>query len=195
MLTGVTLFLVVFIALLAIPVTLTYQVSWRRTFEGRVTLQWLFGLVRIQLSSKESKSPALEPEKSAQRKRKQVPSGKKSSPVAAFRHKYFRQRVFRFIRDFWHAVQTQNMKLRFRIGLGDPAETGQLWAIVGPVSGMLATIQGASIEIEPEFIEPVFELDSSGNVRIIPLQMIYLTIGLVLSPAIWQGIKQMRQAG
>jgi hypothetical protein len=188
-------FLLVVIALLAIPVTLSYQVSWRRAFEGHVTLKWLFGLVRIELSSIESKTLALEPEKIAQRKRKQAPSGKKSSPVAAFWRKSFRQRVFRFIRDLWHAIQKQNMKLRLRIGLGDPAETGQLWAIVGPVSGMLATIQEASIEIEPEFIEPVFELDSSGRIRIIPLQMIYLTIGLILSPPIWQGIKQMRQTG
>jgi hypothetical protein len=185
--------LLVFIALLAIPVTLTYQVSWRRAFEGSMTLQWLFGIVRIQLPSIEAKTSNLETEEITQKKSKKKPAGKKSNPVAAIRQRSFRQRVYKFIRDFWHATHKQNLILRIRIGLGDPAGTGQLWAIVGPVSGMLATIQEASIEIEPEFIEPVFELDSSGNIRIIPLQMLYLTIGLLLSPSIWQGIKQMRK--
>ena len=90
--------------------------------------------------------------------------------------------MIKFTRDFWHAIQKHNITLRIRIGLGDPADTGHMWAIVGPVSGILATIEEASIEIEPEFIDSVFELDSSGNIRIIPLQMIYLVFGLLLSP-------------
>jgi len=193
-LTGVMVFLLVFIALLAIPVTLTYQLSWRCALEGNMTLQWLFGLVRIQLPSIEAKASNLETEKTTQKKHEKRPSGKKSNPVAAIRQKSFRQRVYKFVRDFWHAIHKQNLKLRIRIGLGDPAETGQLWAIVGPVSGMLATVKEASIEIEPEFIEPVFELDSSGSIRVIPLQLLYLTIGLFLSPSIWQGITRMRKA-
>ena len=97
--------------------------------------------------------------------------------------------------DFWHAVRKRHVSLHIRIGLGDPADTGQLWAVVGPVAGVLATIQEASIEIEPEFFDTTFELDGSGNIRLIPLQMIYLIVALLLSPAVWQGISKMRTAG
>lgn len=192
MLTGVVIFLLVLIALLAIPVSLTYQVSWRKAFQGSVTLQWFFGLVRIQLPSIESKTPSREAMKVTQKNRKKVSSGRKSNPLAALRKKSFRQRIFKFIRDFWHAIHKHDLRLRIRIGLGDPADTGQLWAMVGPVSGMLTTVQEASIEIEPEFIDTIFEFDSSGNIRIIPLQLVYLTIGLFLSPSLWQGIQRMR---
>ena len=120
---------------------------------------------------------------------------KKQNVFAVVRQKPFRRRIIRFISDLWHAVHKKNVSLRVRVGLGDPADTGQLWAIVGPVAGILANIQEASIKIEPEFFDTTFELDSSGSIRLIPLQMIYLTVALLLSPPVWQGIRQMRIVG
>jgi hypothetical protein len=189
LLTGVVLFLLVLIALLAIPVSLTFQLSWRQVFEGRLKLQWLFGLVRIELPVSQSNIQALPGNKIKQQKRKKIPE-KKSSVIAAIVQKSFRRRIIRFIRDVWRAIHKHDVRLRVRIGLGDPADTGQLWSIVGPVSGVLATVQEVSIDIEPEFIDTVFELDSNGNIRIIPLQLIYLTLALLLSPSIWRGIRQ-----
>lgn len=186
--------MLVLIGVLAIPVSLNYQVSWRRALLGNIQLQWLFGLVRIQLPLQQSSAASSQRKKITQKQHNKKSSAKRSNPIFVIRQKPFRQRSIKFIRDLWHAIHKHNLSLRIRIGLGDPADTGQLWAIVGPLSGMLATVQQASIEIEPEFIDAVFELDSSGNIRVIPLQMIYLAIGLLLSPAIWQGIKQMRRA-
>ena len=195
MLTGLVIFLFAFIAILAVPVTFTYQVYWRRAFHGSIKLRWLFGLVCMHLPLSQSKTPATAITDDTRKNRKKISARKKTNPIAAIRHKSFRQRMVKFIRDFWHAIHKQNLTLHIRIGLGDPAETGQLWAIVGPVSGYLATLQDASIEIEPEFTDPIFELNSSGNIRIVPLKMVYLTIGLLLSPAVWQGVNYMRKAG
>ncbi len=83
--------------------------------------------------------------------------------------------------------------MRIRIGLGDPADTGQLWSIVGPVAGILANSKEVVLEIEPEFFDATFELDGSGNIGIVPLQLIYLIFGVLLSPSVWQGVKQMRK--
>lgn len=83
--------------------------------------------------------------------------------------------------------------MHLRIGLGDPADTGQLWALMGPVAGVLANCKGASFEIEPEFYEETFELDSSGRIEFVPLQILYLTIAMLLSPPVWRGIKEMRR--
>lgn len=194
MLTGVAAFLLLLIALLAIPVTLTFQVSWQQVFQSDIKLLWLFGLVRVRLPSFQSEMPSLEGEEPAEKISRVARSPrKKTNLFAAIRQKSFRRRIIRFISDFWRAVHKRNVSLRIRIGLGDPADTGQLWAVVGPVAGILANVQEASIEIQPEFLDTTFELDSGGNIRIIPLQMIYLTIGLLLSPPVWRGIKQMRK--
>lgn len=193
MLTGVVAFLLL-IVLLAIPITLTFQVSLRQAFQGHIKLQWLFGLVRVRLPLFQSKGLSLEGKELKQKiSRFERPPRKKKDFFAVIRQKAFRRRINRFIRDFWRAVHKRNVSLRIRIGLGDPADTGQLWAIAGPVAGMLANVQEASIEIEPEFFDTTFELDGSGNIRLIPLQIIYLTVGLLLSPPVWQGLKQMKR--
>lgn len=194
MLTGVVTFLLLLIALLAIPVTLTFQVSWHKAFLGNIKLLWLFGLVRVPLPFSQTKTPSPEGEELAKKfSRLERSSRKKQNIFAVIRQKPFRRRIIRFVSDFWHAVSKRDLSLRIRIGLGDPADTGQLWAIVGPMAGMLANTQEASIEFEPEFLDTTFELYSSGNIRFIPLQMIYLAVGLLLSPPVWQAIKQVRE--
>ena len=66
--------------------------------------------------------------------------------------------------------------------------------MVGPVSGMLTNVRDASINIEPEFFESTLELDSSGRIQLIPLQIFGLAIALLFSPSIWRGFAQMRVA-
>lgn len=196
MLIGVVTFLLLLLAVLAVPVTFTFQVSWQQAFRKDIKLQWAFGLVRVQIPSSQPKTTYPEREerdgKTGQSRRA---SRKKQNCFALVRQKRFRRRIIRFLEDMWHAVKKHNVSLRLRVGLGDPADTGQLWAILGPLAGILANVRDASIQIEPEFIEMTLELDSSGTIRLIPLQMIYLTVALLLSPPVWQGIRQMRVAG
>jgi hypothetical protein len=192
MLIAIATFLIALVALLAVPVRLSYWVSWRRSIQGNVQLHWLFGLVQLQLPLARAKPPTMKQKTSGGKKRARAPSNKKTNPFGAIRQKAFRQRVFRFVRDIWRSIRKQNLTLHVRIGLGDPADTGRLWAVFGPIAGMLTMVQDASIEISPEFTDAVFELDSSGNIRVVPVQMIYLTFGLLLSPSFWQGLKQIR---
>jgi len=193
MMAGAVIFLLLLIALLAVPVTLTFQMSWQQTFQGDIKLLWLFGLVRVRLPSFQSKSPAPEGQDQAQQTAHlKRASSKISNLSTAVRQKAFRRRIMRFVSDFWHMIHKRNVHLHIRIGLGDPADTGQLWAVVGPVAGLLSNAQEARIEIVPEFFDTTFELDSSGNIRLIPLQIIYLTVALLMSPPVWRGIKQMR---
>lgn len=194
-LAGIGIFLLFLIALLAIPVSFSFQVSWQQALRGHIHLQWAFGLVRARIplnSSKKTSGKAGKKSHTSERRHK--PGSKGSNPFVLIRQKAFRQRVFRFIADFWRAVHKQDVSLSVRIGLGDPADTGRLWALVGPVAGMLANVRGASVSIEPQFMEPVFELDSHGSIRFVPLQLIFLTIALMVSPPFWQGIRQMRKA-
>ncbi len=195
MLTGVVAFLLFLIVLLAIPLTLTFQVSWKHFFQNEIELQWAFGLVQFRVPPFKPKAPSSEDEEMEQKvgRWKRSTSGKRNF-FAAIRQKAFRRRIFRFIGNLWHAVHKKNLSLRVRIGLGDPADTGRLWGILGPTVGLVANVREASIAIEPEFLDATFELDGSGSVRIIPLQMAYLTMLLLLSPSIWHGIRQIRMA-
>lgn len=193
MLIGVALFLVLLVGLLAIPITLEFDVAWRKSLQRNLRLHWVFGIVRVRVPSS---GPPAEPHPEraqTQKKRRSKRSARGFGNVlAAVRNRRFRSRLMRFARDLWTAAHKQSLLLRLRIGLGDPADTGRLWAVVGPISGVLSAVPNATIEIEPEFFDPVFELNTSGRIRIVPLHVAYLLVGLVFSPSVWGGVKSMR---
>ena len=195
MLTGLLVFLLLAVALLAIPLSFTFEVSWRQVFRSDIRLHWLFGLVRVHIPADRITPPSSTGEQREPRTdRSERSPRKKQNAFVVLRQRGFRRRLIRFVSDVWRAVQKNNVSLRVRVGLGDPADTGQLWAVLGPLAGVLTNVREASIRLEPEFLDTTLEMDSSGSVRIVPLQMIYLTVALLLSPPIWRGIRQMRTA-
>lgn len=196
MLTGFLIFLLLVVSVLAIPVTMTYRLSWKQSFSGGLRLRWAFGLIRIGTSSDRAKSQtgdagAAKPKVG----RSGRSSGRKLNVLAAIRRRSFRRRMIEFLSDIWFAVHKTNVRLHIRLGLGDPADTGQLWAFIGPMTGMLAGMTGVAFAMEPEFLESTFELDSSGTVRLVPLQLAYVALILLLSPAFWRGVVLMRAPG
>lgn len=196
MLIGTAVVLGLLVGLLAIPVTLRFDVFWDRTLQQDIRLLWAFGLLDVRLAPEaaETGQPAAESATPARRKprTKRAASKRKTNVLAGMRLQRFRRRIVRFARDLWRAVQKRDLSLRVRVGLGDPADTGQLWALLGPLAGWLATLREAVITIEPEFYEPTLELETHGSIRIIPLQLVGIVVALALSPAVWQGIRAMR---
>lgn len=190
MLAGLLIFLLVVIALLAIPVALEFSVEWPDSAQNEIVLVWALGLVRARIrtsgSEKASTADDVPPE------RKKGGRGKSTGVLAAVRQRPFRRRVYRFVGDLWRAIIKERMHVRARVGLGDPADTGQLWAVVGPVSGMLTGVKGVSVAIEPDFVNATFEIDGSGRLQFVPLQVIAISMGLLGSPAIWQGLRAVR---
>lgn len=189
---GVVIFVAVLAALLAIPLTLTFQVSWQEAFRNETELEWAFGLVHKRILPAKSTpvtSESEQPDRHAGRS--QSSTRTKLKFLNALGQEDFRHRITRFIGDIWQAAQKEDVKVRLRVGLGDPADTGQLYAYLGPISGILGSVQDLSVEIEPEFIDETLEFSGDGRVRIIPLQIIYLAAILMLSPPIWRAIRQM----
>lgn len=105
----------------------------------------------------------------------------------------FRRRVLRLIGDLVRATRPRELRVRARLGLGDPADTGRLWAVVGPLSAAARSLRDADVSIEPEFIEPALELDVRGRVRLVPLRLLGLAIAFALSPPsirAWRSLSQ-----
>ena len=196
MLIGTAIFLSLIVLLLAMPVSLTYQFSWKQTPSARLRVNWAFGLVRADVSPDLAKpgpdKPGANGKKTARRGRSKA---RKANFMAAIRQASFRRRIFRFVSDLWRTIHKKNVRLLVRLGLGDPADTGQLWAVLGPLSGMLARLRDIRITVEPDFLDPTLEVDSSGTIRMIPLQVVILVFGLLFSPPIWRGIMSMRRSG
>lgn len=102
--------------------------------------------------------------------------------LAVLRQADFRRRVYRLIKDAFKAANLRELGFQMRLGLGDPADTGRLWAFVGPLNVAAQNVRNASISIEPEFMDAVIEFDTHGRFRFVPLQFLVLAVGFALSP-------------
>jgi hypothetical protein len=190
------LFLSLVVFLLAMPVTLTYQLFWKQTLSAKLRLNWAFGLVRADVSPDLAEPKPDKPEAARKKAgRRGESTGKNLDFMAAIRRPSVRRRMLRFISDMWRAIHKKNVRLLIRMGLGDPADTGQLWAVFGPLSGLFTRVPDIRITIEPDFLDTRFEVDSSGTIRLIPLQFAILALGLLFSPPIWRGVMLMRKSG
>jgi len=192
---GTVIFLSLIVILLAMPVTLTYQFSWKETPSADLRLNWAFGLVRADVSPDLAKPGPDKPEATRKKGARRGKSTGKKNFMAAIRQAPFRRRMFRFVSDLWRTIHKKNVRLLVRLGLGDPADTGRLWAVLGPLSGMLARLRDIRVTIEPDFLDSTLEVDSSGTIRMIPLQVAIIVFGLLFSPPIWRGIMSMRRSG
>ncbi len=173
--------------LLAVPVDIEFDAAWPDTEKNRINGRWGFGALSFRLDgvTAGSKTPQPRPD-AAERPR----AGKTGSVrvLRALRQRPFRHRLLRFARSLWRAVHKRDVSLNIRIGTGDPAETGRLWGIFGPLSAWLQTSSGCRTTIEPDFVAAIARVHGRGRITIFPLQVLLLAGGLMASPAVWRAL-------
>lgn len=178
------------LALLAVPLELAFSVrrhGGRR--EGRGSLRWLFGLVRVRLGGPGERVRA-GPGRPASRRPRRGGGGARRM-LALVQVEGFGSRLLRLARDLFRRIRIQELSLRVRLGLDDPADTGRLWAVVGP----LAALPGLRrVAIEPEFAAETFELDGRGRIRIVPLRLLSVLLRFALSPVTLRAVYAARAA-
>lgn len=187
---AVLIAITVLVGALAVPFTVTFQIARPRRADNELRIEWGFGPVQLRIPT--SIVTQTKRTERAAAKTDGTPRTGARKIAGGFREPAFRRRLFRFARDAWRAVEKHDVRVVARLGVGDPADTGRLWAILGPASGWLTNLDGASVRIEPDFLAETFELESSGRVRVSPLRLLLLAAGLLLSPDLWRGVYQMR---
>ena len=179
------------ILLLALPIDLAFRVEGIEAFNGQIAIRWMFGLVRFRARIPGVSKPAREPKATKVRVKPDKRSGR-PNVFALLRQAAFRRRVYRLAADLVGAAHLHRLHLRMRLGLGDPADTGRLWALVGSLNAVAQNLRNADVQIEAEYLDPVFEFQARGRLLLVPLQFLILAIGFALSPAsirAWRTLK------
>ena len=186
--------LALLIALLAIPLSMSFSFTRHRSIQASAQFHWLFGLVKFQAHFPDE-TPSIKQEKTTPKKKPKPhrDMNNKRDIIILLKQSTFRQHIIKFIKNLMRASHARDLYLLLRIGLGDPADTGILWAVIGPLCGMMKNLKSAKIEIEPEFIDSVLEIESRGHLHLVPLQFIALTIGFMFSPTTLRAWYVMRR--
>lgn len=180
MLTIALLLAVAMIALLAVPVELRFQVQRDAAWQGDCEIVWLFGLLRgtVARDGNAKKSEALVAPETLTRSSSFSPR----HALAAIRDRRARRHLLRSIGNFFRVFHFSNLILSLRIGLDDPADTGRLWGMLGPVAAVSGNLRSAALRIDPDFSGECLQLSGRGTMKIIPLELIWQALCFLLSP-------------
>lgn len=171
------------LAFLAVPVDARFSIDCRETWAGRASLRWLFGAVRFSKGTPSADEKATRP---ARHRRKEKRRKKRKFPWrrmrAALRSPGFPRRGLRFATDAATVLRVRSLRGTARIGLADPSDTGFLWAVLGPLHAGIAMLPVANIRIEPAFAGTTFVAQGTGEVRVIPVRLLFAAMAFLMSP-------------
>jgi hypothetical protein len=184
------LVLLVVAALLFVPLTVELSIRRDRELELSAAMRW--GTLAIPSSprvpTRVEERPALKPAR-----------------AKASRVQWRRQRALLFSRDFLPSLgrlarrllrqlKPRNVRLRLEAGLGDPADTGRLWALLAPFFALLWALDAASIELEPAFSRRCLKLDCRATIRVVPGLLLAVLLGYGFTPPPWRALTQYLRA-
>ena len=169
----------VVLLLLAAPIDVRVAVDRDQALRARVHVSWLFGLVRFRVRP-EGTRPGMKAKRPASRRGRH---GKRIARRVAggMLRPDFRARSFAFLRGLLRAIRPRDVRVRGRIGLGDPADTGRMWGVLGTLGVLLSQ---HDVRLEPDFEQACLRFQAAGRMRLIPIQMLFMTTAFLVSPAV-----------
>lgn len=176
--------LVAVAGILVVPVELRFRAPGDAGRRAGLEVAWLFGSLRREL---------LSPVRRAEKRRGGRRPGA-TTWVRAWRAGLAGP-LLRLLRRLRRWIRVDDLRLRARIGLGDPADTGMLlgWLAAVP-SGVRSLAPGLELRVEPDFTDAVLDCGAAGGIRVIPLGALASLLLFALSPAtlraawvLWRG--------
>jgi hypothetical protein len=174
--------------LLIIPIDIVFSLQRCPSIQRRISVGLMFGLIRLPVPSSSIgnlfRRRSRRKESKVKRRQSQL-----HRVIIVIKSKGFLGRLLKFISDIYKAMGIRILTLRFTLGLDDPADTGWLWAFIGPISNILANLYIPNISIEPNFISETFYIEGKGEIHVIPIRILYIVTVFLLSPitirAVW----------
>jgi len=182
---------VLILLVLSVPLDIAVHVDVHGRPRFRMRVVWLFGLVSKEV--KRGKKKPKEEKRVAEGKRK--PGKKRARARTIF--KVLRTRgllgqLKRLLKDVLKHLKIRDLIVDFTVGLGDPADTGLLFALIGPATFFLGSSSVHEIRVEPSFgDETVCEGYLHGTVRLLPIQLVIPSLRFVFSLATIRVVKML----
>jgi hypothetical protein len=136
----------------------------------QLRFSWLFGLVSKEITGKKGKH---EEKKRAvkEKKKRQRPDARLIFSI--LRIKGVLKQFKELLKGVLSCFKFRDLVADFTIGLGDPADTGLLFAIIGPTAAFLGSSQFHQLRVRPSFGDnAVLQGYSQGTVRLRPIRLL-----------------------
>ena len=174
-----------FLLLLLVPVDVEGRGAFGKRPEIRII--WLFGLIKMELLEERSsgrdrpdekiteqntaaEGPGQEEISGAEKKAETDGSGWGVQDILSiFQTKGLMGDLKELLNGLVYAIRIRYLRGCIRIGLQNPADTGQAAGSLWSLAGWLQSLYPVEIEIEPSFCQEVLEGEGQGALRIWPI--------------------------
>ncbi len=166
--------------LLAVPVDMAIEGRFGASNRLDVKLVWLFGAVRVR-----ARKPPARPEV--------VPVVPGAVPLPErlrrmrlvlrlLRTRGLLRQLARLFRGIMRSVRVRDVRVDVSVGLGDPADTGMLFALIGPFTPLLQAYSRYPITLQPALTdEAAFQGYGRGTIRLQPIRLAGPCFGFIFS--------------
>jgi len=166
---------------LCIPLDMVLRLDTDKRPRLRTRLVWFFGLVSKEIGRAKKKSK--EKERGTEEKLK--PRKRRVNTRTIFRILRTRGllgQVKSLLKGILSHLRIRDLMADITVGLGDPADTGLLFAIIGPTIFFLGSSHFHEVRVQPSFEdEIVFKGYVSGALTLLPVQMVIPLLRFALS--------------
>lgn len=161
---------VLFFFILCIPLDMVLHADVHGKPRVRLRVSWLFGLVSREISGEKEKP---EEKRGAAQGKKKHGWGDSGVIFRILRTKGMLKRLKELVKHVLASFKWRDIVADFRVGLGDPADTGALFAFLGPAAAFLGSSHRHQIRIMPSFgDDAVLEGYSYGVARLRPIRLV-----------------------
>jgi hypothetical protein len=178
-----------FILILCLPLDIRLQLVTQEKPRFGIRLAWLFGLVSKEVSK--GKKKAEEKRRVVRRKprRRRIRAG---AMLQILRTKGLSRQFVSFLKGILSCLKIRDLGMNLRVGLDNPADTGLLFAFVGPATSFLSSSFPHEIRVQPSFDDKaIFEGYLHGTVRLRPIQLAAPFLRFVFSLATMRAVKTL----
>ena len=161
---------VLLIFILCVPLDMVLHADVYSKPKVRLRFSWLFGLVSKEITGKKEKPVEKRRAAKGKKKRRWADTG---VIFKILRTKGVLRRLKELLKDVFPCFKFRDLIADFKIGLGDPADTGLLFAFLGPATVFLDSSHLNQIRVEPSFgDDAVLQGYSQGTVRLHPIRLV-----------------------
>ncbi len=189
------LFFLIVIWLLSVPIEINLTIDTNSTNKLQFRTKWLYGLVTFQSSKfklgEQTNKGIRKTKKTRKYKKKQKPSNNGNARrfiLAMIKSKGFLKRIIQFISDCIKSIRFRDTQISVLVGLGDPADTGNIVAILAPIFLWLRLGPISNATFEADYYHLIFRFTASAKIRVIPLDYVRLIFCLLISPTLWRSV-------
>jgi len=162
-----------FLLVLSVPLDLAFHLDVHGRTRFSLKMVWLFGLVGKELGRRKKKA---KPKKDKEKK------GGARKALKILRTKGLLRQIKILVTDVFNSLSIRQLRANFRIGLDNPADTGLLFAVIGPTFVFFNSPNKYSINIRPSFEdEAILEGHMQAVVRLLPIRLVIPLLKFVFS--------------